>query len=280
MLHKKAIFISQIKALLGFTLCATVIPLQAIPIYQEDAHTKNKGYGGGDMRKNGELLLMRNFIKPQNIVFDVGANVGSWSIHALQTCPDIKLYAFEPHPQAHEAFKSRLAQFSLNLFPIALSDAIGHVSFVSYVKVHRKNQLDGSSKSGFFHRPIIERGRDRHNHSTIQVQTIPLNDFCAAHQIEQIDFLKIDTEGAELLVLKGAHQLLADNKIKHIQFEYGGTYPDAKITLKEVYELLASYGYSIFRILPNGLLRIPEWHSSLENYQYSNYFAIANEEII
>ena len=108
------------------------------------------------------------------------------------------------------------------------------------------------------------------------MKTITLDSFCKKNQILHIDFLKIDTEGSELGVLLGAHNLLTNKQIEIIQFEYGGTYPDAGITLKEVYNLLEKNGYRVFRIIPNGLIQISRWRDALENARYSNYLAIAH----
>ena len=102
-----------------------------------------------------------------------------------------------------------------------------------------------------------------------------LDSFCKQHKINHIDFLKIDTEGSELNVLKGAHTMLKNHNINVIQFEYGGTYPDANITLEQVYNFLAELEYDIYRIVNDGLIHVDSWHTQLENNQYSNYLAVA-----
>lgn len=260
--------------LLCLTLCTIIVPIQAMPIYQEDPYSKENGYNCCDMLENGELLILQQFLKPLDIVFDVGAHVGDWSIQALNCCPNIYIHAFEPNPLACTAFINQLQGSPVNLYPFALSNEMGTRSLVSYVNALGNDPLNGSMLNSFFHRTVIEQLQTaQYNHSIIQIYTASLDDFCIINKINHIDFLKIDTEGAELLILKGARQLLSNNKIKNIQFEYGGTYPDAGITLKEVYDLLTFYNYALFRILPHGLLCIPHWDSSLENYQYSNYFA-------
>lgn len=110
-----------------------------------------------------------------------------------------------------------------------------------------------------------------------QIVTVPvetLDNFVKDQAISKIDFLKIDTEGSELNVLMGAQQSLAQGRIRQIQFEYGGTYKDAKITLRQVYTLLRKNGFKIFRIASDKLIPISSWNEALENYRYSNYLAI------
>ena len=107
---------------------------------------------------------------------------------------------------------------------------------------------------------------------TVQLET--LDHFTSEHQIHQINFLKIDTEGNEMNVLLGAKDLLEKQAIDIIQFEYGGTYLDSKTTLHQVYSYLQSHGYTIYRIASFGLIEIPTWRQALENYAYSNYLAV------
>jgi FkbM family methyltransferase len=60
-----------------------------------------------------------------------------------------------------------------------------------------------------------------------------IDEFVARHVIPQVDFVKIDTEGHEIDVLEGGIQSLAQERIRCVQFEYGGTYIDARRLLKD-----------------------------------------------
>ena len=71
----------------------------------------------------------------------------------------------------------------------------------------------------------------------------------------------------------GAKELLENQKIECLQFEYGGTYPDAHTFLYDVMRNLTSMGYVIFRIEPYGLVHVSQWSYSLEDYGYTNFFA-------
>ena len=94
-----------------------------------------------------------------------------------------------------------------------------------------------------------------------------------------IDFLKIDTEGSEMRVLRGCKALLEAKRIRLIQFEYGGAWIDAKEFLADAYHLLRQYGYSIGRLLSQDIQWIPGFdHRELENYKYANYVACASHE--
>lgn len=100
-----------------------------------------------------------------------------------------------------------------------------------------------------------------------------MDEFFQLNSIGRIDFMKIDTEGAEFSVLKGAKKLLEAHNIDTIQFEYGGCCIDAGTTLRALYDFLKERGYEIYLIYPDGLLHISEWIDELENFKYSNYIA-------
>ncbi len=239
-----------------------------INTYIDSASFDNIGYDNCNMKTNGECRVATYFINQGNNVFDVGANVGEWSKHVMSISSNLNIYAFEPIPGVFNQLKKNLPFEHISCFNLALSDKASKKTFVYYKKNNTTSRL-----SGFFRRPIVEEKLSVAP-TSIQVDTEPLDSFVSTKNIASIDFLKIDTEGAELSILQGARNLLKNNQIKIIQFEYGGTYLDANTTLQEVYSLLSSYGYSIFRIIPNGIIHIRQWRDKLENYRYSNYLAI------
>lgn len=92
------------------------------------------------------------------------------------------------------------------------------------------------------------------------------------HNIKNIDFLKIDTEGFEFNVIKGFGNYLKNIKI--IQFEYGGTFLDNNIKLIEVIDYLRQFGFDKFSYLTNnGPTPIIDFH---DHYQYCNIVCINN----
>ncbi len=243
--------------------------LSNIRIYYETPDLEQIGFDDSNSENNGEAALLPYLIRPGDVVFDVGANQGEWSRKILSVQPNVTLYAFEPVEPTFNMLTENLSDTKANIYNIALSKRSGKKTFYHY------NQSSQSARmSTFYRRNSVEENLNIQPVS-VRINTKSLSSFCKAHAVDKINFLKIDTEGAELDVLKGAETLLKNNKIEAIQFEYGGTYTDAGITLKEICALLTEYGYVIFRILPDGLAYISKWHESLENYRYSNYLAVS-----
>lgn len=240
-----------------------------IEIYQDSPEMDNVGYNNCDMTQNGEKEVM-HLINNDDVVFDVGANVGNWSLQALEGKGSLILHCFEPLPKQYEELKCNLKKYNANLSRLALSDVQGHCVFCYYPShpslstIHRR---DRKIEEWLHLKPEF-----------IDVETELLDNYCKSLGINQIDFLKIDTEGHEFAVISGAENLLSNHAIRMIQFEYGGCYLDAQTTFKDVFDLLTKYGYTIYRIIPKGLVKINSWRPELENFQYCNYLAIYNGE--
>lgn len=253
---------------------ATLLLLQAngygFTIKKDNSLLDMVGYGNCDMQTNGEVLCMQQRIRCRGMVFDVGANKGQWSKYALGLKPRITLYSFEPIAPIFEKLKRTLKKYrNAFTFNLAFSKQAGTKTLFFY----DKNQ-DVTELSGLYYRPILDELIGE-KPKQVSIQTDTLDFFCQHHDIHMIDFLKIDTEGSELDILLGAYGLLCQKQIKTIQFEYGGAYLDSQSTLKQVYDLLSELHYTVYRIIPEGLIEITEWRDELEIFQYSNYLATA-----
>jgi FkbM family methyltransferase len=250
------------------TVCDDV--LKNIKVHNDSTVFDDVGFDNSDCQTNGEFALLRCLIKPGDVVFDIGANTGRWSRRVLSDVGRVRLHSFEPVTNTFAVLKSNLGRSGALLHNIAISGNNGSETFYHYNKTSKLAHM-----SSFYRRnPAVEQQFNMEP-VPISVQAQTLDSFCEKHSISRVDFVKIDTEGAELDVLRGAANLLREHRIKIIQFEYGGTYPDAGITLQQVCRLLSSHDCAIFRILPDSLVHITNWRDSLENNRYSNYLAVS-----
>lgn len=238
-------------------------------IYSQTDRLLKKGFRNCDMNKNGEGLFLKNCLAPGDVVFDIGANKGEWSLRAMQAEPSLHVFAFEPVDAIHSILKQNLQEYYPNVktFPLAMDQEVGSLSFFYYPST--------SEFSGFYDRDIL---KENLTSQKITVPTVSLDHFSAKENISHIDLVKIDTEGAEWRVLQGAQELIRNEQIEMIQFEYGGTYIDANITLNQIARFFSDHNYLLFRIIPKGLLHIEKWQPSMENYRYSNFLAVRQKK--
>lgn len=180
------------------------------------------------------------------IAFDVGANIGDFSEICLANLPAGWLvHAFEPSPSTCRLMVGRIGDAPadrLRIHNLGFSDSEREATLYSpgvgatIASVHR---LEHPQRE--FHDEYSE---------TIQLRTIDA--FCAAENIDFIDFLKLDIEGHELFALQGASRMLSEGRIRFLQFEFGENNIDSRTYLRDIVKLLGE-SYSISRIVPGGL---------------------------
>ena len=193
-----------------------------------------------------EFKALARLIRPGDVVFDVGANIGLVSVYMHRLCkPNGSIYAFEPVEDTFWMLMETLALnrcASVRPFQLAISDRRGKITMNIFDRQYSEfNSLGRPTMPGL-------DGKKVRPNTVQQVTTDTLDHFCESHGIERIDFLKVDVEGFEKQVFAGAYQLLKDRRIKSISFEISqdplqgaGTKP------REVFEALEAVGYRSFR---------------------------------
>ena len=220
--------------------------------------------------ENGEIRALRTLIQkyPQKdwVIFDVGANTGTYSRTVMDVLGKIpfRLYAFEPSPKAFEKLNNSLpAHSNILLWKMGFSDARKEI--VLYA------DEESSTLSSVYQRKLEHVGRTFSHQEKVTVDTI--DQFCSDNQVTQIHFLKLDVEGHEWSVLQGASAMIESDKISFIQFEFGGGNIDARTYFKDFF-LLLHPKYRLYRILKDGLFEIENYNEQLEIFQSSNFLAI------
>lgn len=221
-----------------------------------------RGDNNADLTINGEARFLHSYLadKGKCVVFDVGANHGQWCKQVLHAQPLAQIHCFEPSTSAYQTLIAN------NFPPNVVCNNIG-IGSQPEEKVFYVNE--GFSELSSFH-----VNDDRQALTTEIVRIDTLSSYCHKAGIERIDFLKIDVEGHELEVLKGAVSLLGDRAIDAIQFEYGSTYISSRTLLKDVFELMQSFDYDFYKILPFSLRSIPRYETHLETFETSNYLLL------
>lgn len=220
--------------------------------------------------KQEEVNIIEKIITDGNVVLDVGANIGSWTKEVLKRTPDVQMHLFEAAPKIYQNLLPNLAE-ALKSEKIYLNN----LGLAAKEEMRRFYYYEDNPSWSTFHRRVnIEENSNIKSPKLFPVLTTTLDKYVERMEIGRINFVKIDTEGGELEVIYGARQLLQDGKIDYVQFEYGGTFLDAKITLKQIFEYLQGFRYLILKILPNGLEYLPLWSPEYEDYQYSNFLAV------
>jgi FkbM family methyltransferase len=173
--------------------------------------------------------------------FDVGANIGQTSKLALEEFGSARVYAFEPHPTTFNKLSQDLIDKRLSVYQLAFGEKISEVTLYEY----------GSSGDGSLINSLVPDARFPaqfgYSAAEIKVKCTTIDDFCKSNAIDRIDVLKIDTEGFDFSVIKGAQNMLREHKIKFIYTEFNDLVPKANTTggsLLPIAEYLAEFGFS------------------------------------
>lgn len=130
---------------------------------------------------------------------------------------------------------------------------------------------DGSSHASLYQDVFAKIRNKNFGKHTVKVSTVDF--LIGQYSLESIDLLKIDTEGNEYKVLRGAEQAIAGKAIKVIHFEFNEMNLVSRVKFRDFWDILK--GYNLFRILPGGrLLPIKQYNTLYgELYAYQNIVA-------
>ena len=183
------------------------------------------------------VYIQFQWLKKYNIktIVDVGAHKGRVSQVLHFMFPKATIYAFEPNISLHKTIKNKLKMSNLHVEDYALSDKSGK-------KVLYIAENSALSTTLPFLSPGIRDGV-RIKTSKQEVKSITLNEYFKKVKIFDNIFLKIDTEGAEGLVLKGGDKFLKKVAVIHIETYFTQMYK-GQILFPEIYEFLISKGFT------------------------------------
>jgi FkbM family methyltransferase len=210
--------------------------------------------------RNGERWLL-NTLRGESIrtVLDVGANVGTWSLMAADLFPDATIYALEVVPDTAATLRERAGQLDrVRSFNLGLAAHTGTLS----LRYHPA----ASTHATFTDYPHSWSGE------RIECPVMRGDDFLAREGLREVDFLKLDVEGAEHLVLQGLEDHLRGQRVRFVQFEYGRVNILTHFLLRDFYQLFATYGYVVGKIYPD-YVDFREYDLSDEDFLGPNYLA-------
>jgi FkbM family methyltransferase len=213
-----------------------------------------------DHERNGEAALVEHFRGNIHHFVDVGANRGSWTKMLFRSGDVPAGILFEPGAGALQVLRSEFASWrQIEIVPAAVADSPGEAMFL--------DEEDAGETSSLSLTATHARGK------TITVRVTTLDTEIARRAWTSVDFLKIDAEGYDYHVLRGAQNLLSSGRILAGQFEYGAAWRDSGSTLTRASAYLRNVGYEMYLLKQDGLYH-PRIDIYGEYFGYSNYVFI------
>lgn len=223
-----------------------------------------RSYIGGDPdpETNGEAWLVRKIAPRISTFVDVGANVGNWAEMVWAQQPSARGVLLEPAESALERLTTRFAaEQRATIVAAAAGAQQGTLEFFEDAAAGETSSLFAS------HAPNGARRRE--------VRVVTVDSVCGELGLERVDLLKIDAEGYDFQVLRGAQGLFAQQRVDVVQFEYNQPWANAGGTLAAAHELLERSGYRVFALKGEAGLRPFDYARFGEFFDYANFVALS-----
>lgn len=202
------------------------------------------GNGAGvDPEISGERHVMKRVNPHNGLILDVGAHQGEWARTLLAIQPNAFIISFEPGFSYHELIYCPVVA--------AYQVAIGSFNGKAYLSGEGMTAHLSDNKG----EPVTVRTLDSFNYGAVEL-------------------LKIDVEGAEIEVLKGATETL--KRTRMVQWEMGPGTIEFRAYLKDFFRILGP-DFTIYRIQRGGLCEIPRYDEHEEGFLCTNYVAIRRQ---
>lgn len=176
-------------------------------------------------RYDSTMSFLETVVSPGETFIDVGANVGPFSLLVAKACPEARIIAFEPHPSTARRLSENCllnALGNITVVQMAASSACGEVSF---------RDCPGSATNGI----VSEED------GVLRVEATTIDQYCDKFG-HSPGYVKIDTEGHELAVIRGMLAALSSS-IKFVTFEANGL--SSRSDLIDIYHELVSRDFHV-----------------------------------
>ena len=182
-------------------------------------------------------------------ILDIGANTGQSASEFMVAFPQAKIFCFEPVSSTHAKLVQNVQCTNVQCYHLAVGNEVGHA------KIYLGQSSLESSLIPKVDLPAQE---------SVEITTV--DKFTSENNIAYIDLLKIDAEGYDLLVLKGAKDVLSSGRVALVQVEVGFHPCDKRhVLFDDVRDLMISNGFSVFGFYDQQL----EW-SGERRLRYAN----------
>ncbi len=205
----------------------------------------------------GQRIYLRHGVKLRDgdCVFDVGANIGLFTLFVYEHFPQARVLAFEPMPTTFACLQENVGRYGLPalLYRCALSNRSGAGRFTFYPKWTASSSLygDAEAEEAALLTYLRNQGKEvaeyaaelasgRYEGEEVECRLERLSEIIAEHKIERIDLLKLDVEKSEWDVLEGIE---AEDwpKIRQVVVEVH----DLDGRLERMQQLLAEQGFVV-----------------------------------
>lgn len=213
--------------------------------------------------EQGELSIVNRFVQNGDVFLDVGANIGIYTLLASRLVGENgRVHSFEPQSDVYDLLRSNI---NLNqcLNVITNPVAVGEQNGETQIFINAQNAL---SSLGRTNRGVVLRSQ--------KVPLVTLDEYAGSMEISKADFLKIDVEGFEGHVLRGAAGLLNASPNLVVMSELAKkNFAPLGFSIEETLNWMRAQGFEVWMIGGQDLKLYPT-RTSMGDYPYQNFLFI------
>jgi|TARA_B110000459_G_scaffold194033_1_gene232966 FkbM family methyltransferase len=184
-------------------------------------------------KEPGTLKWIDSFKNDEKTIFwDIGANIGLFTLYASQKHNNIKIFSFEPSTSNLRVLSRNISinklqeRISINQFPLTKNEN-------SYL-VLKETRFQEGCASNTFGEDFGHDGNKIHEKNSYKVFGNNINNLIDKKILDLPDYIKIDVDGIEHLILEGADKYLNSKKIKSISVEINEKFEKQKIMVNKI----------------------------------------------
>lgn len=226
----------------------------------------DSSYGGlivylGMPEYEGNSYILNN-LKPNDTFIDVGACIGDYSLFASSIITKGHIYAFEPYKKSIEMFEENILLNeikNITVFDGVASDKNGY----EYLSIEKESEVNH----------IVH---EKNMHNGIKVPSVTLDRYITENNIKKVAILKIDVEGSEMKVLKGAEKSIDAHKIKKILIELNKNNQFFGTSNQKIIAWLKKRQYDVYLFEEDKIRKVTNFNE-IKNDQIINVLAIRKD---
>lgn len=213
-----------------------------------------KLFFSGDFEQD-EILICRALIKEDDIVLDIGANIGYHSVHFANYAAKGHIYSFEPSPDTFRILSKNCKPYS-NISPINIG--IGETERMATFHFASDHAYSGFKDTG---NKVIIGCKD--------LQIVSLNKWVKQQDLKNIDFIKIDVEGFEIQVINGMSEVIVQHKpTLFVEISPSKSQTEDPV---QVFSSIIDHGYNAFILEGGELIKTNKHLDSRHNYFFIHH---------
>lgn len=226
---------------------------------------------GAQASASGESGALRNILLSAGeapVIFDVGANRGQFLRLVLDETSLIspQIHCFEPSKDAFACLAAEFQKYGnvrLNHFGLAETGGSATLYY----------DTTASGLASLTKRRLDHFGISHDSSEQVILETV--DGYCEENGLEEITVLKIDVEGHELDVLRGASNMFGRRAVSAVMFEFGGCNIDTRTFFQDYWYFFTDIGMNIYRVTPTGqVFHIKKYAEVHEQFVTTNFVAI------